>query len=108
MWGTGEPRRELLHADDLAAACLLVMNQYDGDLPLNAGFGEDVTIRELAELVRDVVGYEGVLRFDASKPDGMPRKLLDVSRLAALGWKATVPLRRGVEETYEWFRKAKV
>ena len=108
VWGTGEPRRELLHADDLAAACLLVMNQYDGDLPLNAGFGEDVTIRELAELVRDVVGYEGVLRFDASKPDGMPRKLLDVSRLAALGWKATVPLRRGVEETYEWFRKAKV
>lgn len=108
VWGTGEARRELLHVDDLAAACLLVMNQYDGDLPFNVGLGEDITIRELAGLVRDVVGYRGSLRFDASKPDGMPRKLLDVSRLAALGWKATVPLRRGVEETYEWFRKAKV
>jgi len=105
VWGSGTPRREFLHVDDLAAACLFVMRHYDDALPLNVGTGEDLTIRELAELVADVVGYSGALRFDTSKPDGTPRKLLDVSRLTALGWKATVPLRRGVEETYEWFRK---
>jgi GDP-L-fucose synthase len=106
VWGSGTPRREFLHVDDAAAACLFVMNEYDGALPLNVGTGEDLTIRELAELLADVVGYRGAIRFDASKPDGMPRKLLDVSRLTALGWKASVPLRRGVEETYAWFKAA--
>jgi GDP-L-fucose synthase len=104
VWGSGTPRREFLHVDDAAAACLFVMKEYDGSLPLNVGTGEDLSIRELAELVADVVGYKGTLRFDASKPDGMPRKLLDVSRLTELGWKATVPFRRGVEETYAWFQ----
>ena len=107
VWGSGTPRREFLHVDDAAAACLFVMNEYDGALPLNVGTGEDLTIRELAELLADVVGYRGALRFDASKPDGMPRKLLDVSRLAALGWKATVPLRHGIEKTYVSFMGAR-
>ena len=106
VWGSGTPRREFLHVDDAAAACLFVMNEYDGALPLNVGTGEDLTIRELAELLADVVGYRGALRFDASKPDGMPRKLLDVSRLAALGWEAKMPLRRGVEEAYAWYRSS--
>ena len=103
LWGTGTPRREFLHVDDLAAACVFVMRRYDGSQILNVGVGEDVTIRELAELVRDVVGFRGELRFDAEKPDGTPRKLLDVSKIHALGWRATVPLRRGIEETYRWF-----
>jgi GDP-L-fucose synthase len=107
VWGSGTPRREFLHVDDAAAACLFVMNEYDGALPLNVGTGEDLTIRELAELLADVVGYRGALRFDASKPDGMPRKLLDVSRLAALGWEAKMPLRRGIEETYVSFMGAR-
>jgi GDP-L-fucose synthase len=103
VWGSGTPRREFLHADDLADACLFVMEHYDGDVPLNVGTGEDLTIRELAELVADVVGYRGAIGFDTSRPDGTPRKLLDVSRLTALGWKASVPLRRGVENMYAWF-----
>jgi GDP-L-fucose synthase len=107
VWGSGTPRREFLHVDDAAAACLFVMREYEGALPLNVGTGEDLSIRELAELLADVVGYRGELRFDASKPDGMPRKLLDVSRLTELGWKATVPLRHGIEETYAWFRGAR-
>jgi GDP-L-fucose synthase len=103
IWGTGTPRREFLHVDDLASACLLLMREYDGAGILNVGVGEDITIRELAELVKDVVGFRGALRFDPSKPDGTPRKLLDVSRLNALGWRAKIPLRRGIEETYAWF-----
>jgi GDP-L-fucose synthase len=91
--------------DDLAEACVFVMRRYDGPGILNVGVGEDVSIRELAELIKDVVGYEGALRFDASRPDGTPRKLLDVSRLHALGWRARMPLRRGIEETYQWFRQ---
>ncbi|CAN5207821.1 GDP-L-fucose synthase [soil metagenome] len=103
VWGTGEPRREFLHVDDLADACVYLMDNYSGSEIVNIGVGEDVSIRELAELVRDVVGYEGGIVHDASKPDGAPRKLLDVSRLRGLGWEAGIPLRKGVEDTYRWY-----
>jgi len=103
IWGTGAPRREFLHVDDLADACLFLMERYDGDTHLNIGCGEDLSIRELAELVRDVVYPEARLTFDATKPDGTPRKLLDVSRIHALGWRHRIPLREGVEQTYRWF-----
>jgi len=103
VWGTGSPRREFLHVDDMADACVFLMERYDGELPVNIGWGEDVSIRELAELVRDVVGQSGELRFDTSKPDGTPRKLLDVSRLNALGWKPKISLRDGIAATYRWF-----
>jgi len=106
LWGTGTPRREFLHVDDLAAACLFVLDEYDGAQMLNVGVGEDLTIRELAELVRDVVGYDGTVAFDPSKPDGTPRKLLDISKIAALGWSARVALRSGIEETYRWFLRS--
>ena len=108
VWGSGTPRREFLHVDDLADACLFVMQHYGGNIPLNAGTGEDLTIRELAELIADVVGFRGKIRFDTSKPDGTPRKLLDVSRLTGLGWQASIPLRRGVEETYAWWHNREV
>jgi GDP-L-fucose synthase len=104
LWGTGTPRREFLHVDDLARACLFLLEQYDDPAPINVGVGHDFTIRELAELVAGVVGYDGRLAFDASKPDGTPRKLLDVSRINALGWEARIPLREGIASTYEWFR----
>jgi len=103
LWGTGTPRREFLHADDLAAASLFLLENYDSADPINVGVGEDVTIRELAETVADVVGYEGELVQDNTKPDGTYRKLLDVSKINDLGWKATVPLREGIASTYEWF-----
>jgi GDP-L-fucose synthase len=103
VWGTGTPRREFLYVDDLADACVFLMNNYDSDELLNVGWGEDVSIRELAELVREVVGFGGELRFDPSKPDGTPRKVLDVSRLQALGWRPRVPLREGVMRSYRWF-----
>jgi GDP-L-fucose synthase len=103
VWGSGAPRREFLHVDDLADACVFLMQRYSEPSHINVGTGEDVTIRELAEMVRDVVYPRGELRFDASKPDGAPRKLLDVSRLHALGWKHRVDLRAGIESTYRWF-----
>jgi GDP-L-fucose synthase len=103
VWGTGQPRREFLHVDDMASACLFLLRNYDSPEIVNVGCGEDVTIRELAELVCEVVGFEGELTFDASKPDGTPRKLLDVSRLSALGWRPGISLRDGVASTYEWF-----
>lgn len=103
VWGTGTPRREFLHADDLADACVHLMDNYSGNEPINVGVGEDVSIRDLAELVREVVGYEGDIVFDTTKPDGTPRKLLDVSRLHGLGWQAGIPLREGIERTYLWF-----
>lgn len=103
IWGTGSPRREFLHVDDFAEAAVFLMENYDDPEIINVGVGEDLTIRELAELVRDVTGYRGALVFDTSKPDGTPRKLLDVSRLHDLGWKARIPLRAGVESTYKWF-----
>jgi GDP-L-fucose synthase len=105
VWGSGEPRREFLHVDDLADACVFLMQHYEGDLPLNVGVGDDLTIRELAEQVRAVVGYGGELRFDRSKPDGTPRKLLDVTRLRALGWSAKIPLAQGLQQTYAWYLK---
>jgi GDP-L-fucose synthase len=103
VWGTGEPRREFLHVDDLAAACLLLLEKYDSPEIINIGCGEDVTIRELAELICDVVGFDGELVWDKTKPDGTPRKLLDVTRIRALGWQPRIPLRQGIAKTYEWF-----
>jgi len=103
VWGTGKPRREFLHVDDLAAACLLLLEKYDSPEIINIGCGEDVTICELAELVCEVVGFDGELVWDKTKPDGMPRKLLDVTRIRALGWQPTISLRKGIAQTYEWF-----
>ena len=104
IWGTGTPRREFLHVDDLADAVLYLLHTYDGEDIVNVGWGEDITIRELAELVMRVTGYQGRLTFDSSKPDGTPRKLLDVSRLTALGWRPKIALKTGVEQTYQWFK----
>jgi GDP-L-fucose synthase len=103
IWGTGTPRREFLHVDDLASAAVFLMENYDGAEIVNVGVGEDVTIAELAALVKRVVGFEGNLVFDTTKPDGTPRKLLDVSRLTGLGWRAATTLEQGIESTYQWF-----
>lgn len=104
-WGTGTPRRELLHSDDLADACLHLLEHYDGAEHVNVGTGHDVTIREIAAAVADVVGYDGETRWDTSKPDGTPQKLLDVSRLRATGWEARTGLREGLERTVAWYRE---
>jgi GDP-L-fucose synthase len=106
IWGTGAPRREFLHVDDLADACVHVMAHHDGDELVNIGCGEDITIADVARMVGDVVGFSGALEFDTSKPDGTPRKLLDVSRLSKLGWRAQIPLRDGIEQTYRWFKES--
>ncbi len=103
IWGTGTPRREFLHVDDLADACVFLMRTYDDAQIVNIGVGEDITVRELANLVSSVVGFRGAVRFDASRPDGTPRKLLDVSRLHGLGWRARIGLREGIEQTYRWY-----
>ncbi len=103
VWGTGRPRREFLHVDDLADACVFLMERYDEPGPINVGYGEDVAIAELAEMVRDVVHPEAEIDFDTSKPDGTPRKLLDSSRLQQLGWQPSIPLAQGVASTYEWY-----
>ena len=103
IWGTGAPRREFLHVDDLADAVVFLVRRYDGAELVNIGCGADLPIAELATIVRDVVGFDGELRFDTSRPDGTPRKLLDVSRLTALGWRAKRGLREGIEQTYGWF-----
>ncbi len=100
LWGTGAPRREFLHVDDMAAACIFLMETYDGEEHLNIGVGEDMTIKELGEVVKDVSGFDGELRFDTSKPDGMFRKLLDVSKLNNLGWKASIPFKEGLKAVY--------
>jgi GDP-L-fucose synthase len=105
VWGTGKPRREFLHVDDLAAACLLLLKKYDSPEIINIGCGEDISIRELAELICDVVGFDGKLAWDATKPDGTPRKLLDVSKIRALGWEPAITLRDGIKRTYDWFLK---
>lgn len=105
LWGSGTPRREFLHVDDLAAACAVLLRGYDGDEPVNIGCGEDLTIRELAETIADVTGYQGTIAWDTSKPDGTPRKLLDVSRLTGLGWKPAVALPDGIAATYAWWRE---
>lgn len=101
VWGTGTPKREFLHADDLAHACLFLMQNYNGTSPVNIGTGEDLSIRELAELIKNITGFEGKVRFDSSKPDGTPRKLLDVSKLVSMGWRAIIPLRQGIEQVYK-------
>lgn len=103
IWGTGTPRREFLYVDDLAHACLFLLENYDSPETINVGVGEDISIRELAELVAAITGFSGKITQDLSKPDGTPRKLLDVSRLTELGWKAEVGLEAGITKTYEWF-----
>ncbi|MGI8957175.1 MAG: GDP-L-fucose synthase family protein [Chthoniobacterales bacterium] len=105
VWGSGKPRREFLHVDDLAAACFFLLQNYDSPEIINIGTGTDLSIRELAELICDVVGFEGNLTWDASKPDGTPRKLLDTTKINSLGWKQTIPLRDGIARTYQWFRQ---
>jgi GDP-L-fucose synthase len=106
VWGSGSPRREFLHVDDLADAAVFLMQNYDDPGIVNVGTGSDVTIRELAEIVRRVTGFEGRLVFDTARPDGTPRKLLDVSKLAALGWQANVKLEDGIARTYEWYESS--
>jgi GDP-L-fucose synthase len=105
VWGTGAPRREFLHVDDLADAVVYLLKTYNDEPIVNIGWGEDVTIKELAEMVAAVSGFQGSLVFDSSKPDGTPRKLLDTSRLTSLGWKPKIALRTGIEQTYAWFKE---
>ena len=105
IWGTGTPRREFLHVDDLADAVVYLLKTYEQEAFVNVGWGEDVTIKELAEMVAAVAGFKGRLVFDSTKPDGTPRKLLDTSRLTALGWKPTITLKSGIEQTYAWFKE---
>lgn len=104
VWGSGTPQREFLHTDDMADACLFLLQKVSRPGPINVGTGTDLSIRDLAELIKDVVGYEGDFVFDASKPDGTPRKLMDVSLLSSLGWTAKIGLREGIEHTYRWFK----
>ena len=104
-WGTGSPRREFLHVDDMAAACLHLMENYDGPSQVNVGTGSDVTIKELASLVAKAVGYQGDMEWDTSKPDGTPRKLLDVSKLTEAGWSASIGLEQGIHSTVKWYRE---
>ena len=106
VWGSGSPLREFLHVDDLASAAVQLMDTYDGESIVNVGSGEEVTIRQLAELIREITGYPGVLTFDATKPDGTPRKLLDLTFLHSLGWKASIPLAEGIRQTYKWYLAA--
>jgi GDP-L-fucose synthase len=105
IWGTGKPRREFLHVDDLADSLLYLMNNYSGDQFVNVGVGKDISILELAELIKDIVGFDGEIINDLSKPDGTPRKLLDVTRLNDLGWEAQISLEEGIKDTYQWFKK---
>jgi GDP-L-fucose synthase len=104
-WGTGSPRREFLHVDDMADACLHLLDHYDGSQQVNVGAGRDATVKQIAALVADVVGFEGSTEWDASKPDGTPQKLLDISTLSAAGWRARIGLREGLESTVEWYRQ---
>jgi GDP-L-fucose synthase len=103
LWGSGSPLREFLHSDDLASASLFLLESYDDAVPINVGTGKDISILELAGLIKDVVGFAGEIKWDASKPDGTPRKLLDVSRLSALGWKPSISLQEGINSTYKSF-----
>jgi len=105
IWGTGKPKREFLHVDDLADSLLFLMNNYSGDQFVNVGVGKDISILELAELIKDIVGFEGEIINDLSKPDGTPRKLLDVTRLNDLGWEAKISLEEGIKDTYQWFKE---
>jgi GDP-L-fucose synthase len=105
IWGTGTPRREFLHVDDCASACLHLMDVYEQPEHINIGVGTDITISELAEIVQKVVGYNGDIVYDKSKPDGTPRKLVDVSKIFALGWQPRISLEEGIRSTYEWYVK---
>jgi GDP-L-fucose synthase len=107
VWGSGNPRREFLHVDDLAAACVFLLEKYDSPEIVNVGCGEDIAIRELAELICDIVGFKGELAWDTTKPDGTPRKLLDVAKIHALGWRHGIGLREGIARTYKWFLENK-
>ncbi|MEA3207115.1 MAG: GDP-L-fucose synthase [Chthoniobacter sp.] len=107
VWGTGTPRREFLHVDDLAGACRFLLEHYDSPEIINVGFGQDVSIRELAELICEVVGFRGRLVFDPGKPDGTPRKLLDSTKLHELGWRPRIPLREGISQTYDWYLRTR-
>ena len=107
IWGSGKPRREFLHVDDLADACYFLMLNYSNADVVNVGWGKDISIAELADLVRNTVGFDGEILLDASKPDGTPRKLLDVSRLNELGWQPSISLQEGIQSTYEWFRNSR-
>lgn len=108
VWGTGTPRREFLHVEDLASACRFLVENYDSPEVVNVGFGDDVSIRELAEIICEVVGFGGQLVFDTTKPDGTPRKLLDSSKLHGLGWSPSIPLREGIRKTYDWYLRERV
>lgn len=105
LWGTGTPKREFLHSDDLGRACVFLLENYDDDVAINVGVGEDISIKELAEQIKKVVGFQGSIEWDSSKPDGTPRKLLDVSRSKALGWFPSISLQDGLASTYTWFLK---
>lgn len=105
VWGTGTPKREFLHVDDLADACIFLMQNYDCEEIINIGTGKDISIAELAETIADVVGFTGDIAYDSTKPDGTPRKLVDISKLKSLGWQASIPLRKGLEDLYDWFLK---
>ena len=105
FWGDGSPMREFLHVDDLAEACYVAMHNYDGEEHLNVGTGEDVTIKELADTIADVVGFRGEISWDTSKPNGTPRKVLNVDKIKSLGWEPKINLREGIESTYEWYKQ---
>jgi GDP-L-fucose synthase len=105
LWGTGSPKREFLHSDDLGRACVFLLEEYDDNIPINIGTGKDVTIKELAELIQKVIGFEGEIEWDSSRPDGTPRKLLDISRISNLGWRPEIKLIEGIESTYAWFKQ---
>jgi GDP-L-fucose synthase len=104
LWGSGSPLREFLHADDLASACLFLLENYDDEIAINVGTGFDISIKELSGLIKGIVGFDGAIEWDSTKPDGTPRKLLDVSRITALGWKPTISLEEGIRSTYEWYK----
>ncbi|MGB6037963.1 MAG: GDP-L-fucose synthase [Cryomorphaceae bacterium] len=108
IWGSGTPKREFLHVDDMADACVFLMENYDGKEFVNVGIGDDISIADLAKLIRNIVGFEGVLAFDLSKPDGTPRKLMDVSKINQLGWKAQISLEEGIKSVYEEFKASTV
>ena len=108
LWGTGTPKREFLHSDDLGRACLFLLDNYDADVAINIGVGEDISIKELAEQIQKVVGFQGSIEWDSSKPDGTPRKLLDISKIKALGWEPKISLEDGIQSTYRWFQSTLV
>ncbi|MEN6460032.1 MAG: NAD-dependent epimerase/dehydratase family protein, partial [Syntrophomonas sp.] len=105
LWGTGTPCREFLHVDDLARACVFLMSNYDEPDIINIGSGEELSVKELAGMVAKIVGYSGQIVWDTSRPDGTPRKLLDVSRLYSMGWRTEIPLEEGIRGTYQWFKQ---